>query len=95
MQQENKTMRILIAGFGGQGVLTEVYVDTDEETIDVVIINTYIADVSADYNDKKEYLSVGVKNYGANAPTKVYLDDVAGIEKYKKTMSSWFRSPTA
>ena len=71
-------------GASGKGVLTEVYVDTDEETIDVVIINTYIADVSADYNDKKEYLSVGVKNYGANAPTKVYLDDVAGIEKYKE-----------
>ena len=66
------------------GVLTEVYVDTDEETIVVVTIHTYIADVSADYNDKKEYLSVGVKNYGANAPTKVYLDDVAGIEKYKE-----------
>ena len=71
-------------GASGKGVLTEVYVDTDEETIDVVIINTYIADVTADYNDKKEYLSVGVKNYGANAPTKVYLDDVAGIEKYKE-----------
>ena len=71
-------------GASGKGVLTEVYVDTDEETIDVVIINTYIADVPADYNDKKEYLSVGVKNYGANAPTKVYLDDVAGIEKYKE-----------
>ena len=71
-------------GASSKGVLTEVYVDTDEETIDVVIINTYIADVSADYNDKKEYLSVGVKNYGANAPTKVYLDDVAGIEKYKE-----------
>ena len=66
------------------GVLTEVYVDTDEETIVVVTIHTYIADVSADYNDKKEYLSVDVKNYGANAPTKVYLDDVAGIEKYKE-----------
>ena len=70
-------------GASGKGVLTEVYVDTDEETIDVVIINTYIADVTADYNDKKEYLSVEVKQY-TGAPTKVYLDDVAGIEKYKE-----------
>ena len=70
-------------GASGKGVLIEVYVDTDEETIDVVIINTYIADVTADYNDKKEYLSVEVKQY-TGAPTKVYLDDVAGIEKYKE-----------
>ena len=65
----------------GKGVLTEVYVDTDEETLTVVTINTYLAKVTADYNSKKEYVSVDVKGSKVD---KIYLDDVAGIVDLKE-----------
>ena len=65
----------------GKGVLNEVYVDTDEETLTVVTINTYLAKVTADYNSKKEYVSVDVKGSKVD---KIYLDDVAGIVDLKE-----------
>ena len=44
----------------GKGVLTEIYVDTDAEETTVVVINTYLAEVSADYNTKTEDVRLDV-----------------------------------
>ncbi len=51
----------------GDGVVTEVYLDTDKELITIVSINTYLAQATADYNESKEY-----------APLNVYLSDANG-----------------
>ena len=47
-------------GDTGNGVLTEVYVDTDARTVDIAIINTYLAIADSDYNEKRDELSLDV-----------------------------------
>ncbi len=80
----------------GKGVLTEIYVDTDAEETTVVVINTYLAEVSADYNTKTEDVRLdvytGVKKAAAagqtpttiSAPYTVESEDVDGLEKLKE-----------
>ncbi|MCI7735109.1 MAG: S-layer homology domain-containing protein, partial [Dysosmobacter sp.] len=48
------------------GVLTQVFVDLDNEAIYVVSINTYLAFATADYNTSKETLSIEVHSYDFN-----------------------------
>ena len=50
------------AGVGktGNGVLTEVYVDTDEKQVDIAIINTYLAIATDDYNESQDEVSLDV-----------------------------------
>ena len=81
----------------GNGVLTEVYVDTDAEELTIVEIHTYLAQANADYNSKTEKLSLtvftGVNTKGmdtANAePTEttitrtVTLEDFPQIAEYE------------
>ena len=80
----------------GKGVLTEIYVDTDAEETTVVVINTYLAEVAADYNTKTEDVRLDVYT-GAKAATKagdtpttistpktVESEDVDGLEKLKE-----------
>ena len=45
-------------GETGNGVLTEVYVDIDQHTIDIAIINTYLAKADKDYDEKKDELDI-------------------------------------
>ena len=52
----------------GNGVLTEVYLDTEAKEITIVSVNTYLAKATADYNESKEY-----------APLNVYVKDADGI----------------
>ena len=47
-------------GDTGNGTLTEVYVDIDKHTIDIAIINTYLAKADGDYDEKKEELDIKV-----------------------------------
>ena len=80
----------------GNGVLTEIYVDTDAEETTVVVINTYLAEVSADYNTKTEDVRLdvytGVKKADAkdktpttiSVPYTVESEDVDGLEKLKE-----------
>ena len=42
---------------GGKGSLVEVYVD-DDNNVTIVIVNTYLVKATADYNEKKETLSI-------------------------------------
>ena len=65
----------------GKGVLTQVFVNDTDEVITIVVIHTYLAKAIADYNDKKEYLSVEV--YGGPTDTKVLLEDAESITDVK------------
>ncbi len=47
----------------GNGALTQAFVDVDDETVVVTVVNTYLAQANADYNEKKDTVSL-----------KVYLD---------------------
>ena len=80
----------------GKGVLTEIYVDTDAEETTVVVINTYLAEVAADYNTKTEDVRLNVYT-GVKAAAKkdetpttisttytVESEDVDGLEKLKE-----------
>jgi hypothetical protein len=41
-------------GKTGKGVLTQVYVDTENEVVYISVINTYLAKAAADYSEKKD-----------------------------------------
>ena len=74
----------------GNGVLTEVYVDTAAEETTFVVINTYLAFATADYNTANDYLPVNVYSYnqatkaldvGAEYAVRLYQDDF-DVEDY-------------
>ena len=72
-------------GATGDGVVTKVYLNTDEDLITVVSINTYLAKATADYNEKKEYAPLTV--YVANATGtnfNVDVEDVASVADVKE-----------
>ena len=70
----------------GKGVLTQVFVDDDAKEITIVSINTFAAKVTADYNSKKETLSIdiqdGTPGYSYTSQT-LSSDDFDGLDKYK------------
>ena len=69
-------------GETGNGVLTQVFVDNDEEELTITEINTYLAETD-DYNEKKETLSFN-DIYGYTPSVKdVELDDISTIKDYK------------
>ena len=69
----------------GDGVLTEVYLDTDKELITVVSVNSYLAQATADYNESKEYAPLNVYLTDANGRTfNVDVEDVANIVDAKE-----------
>ena len=55
----NRNNKATVGGTGN-GVLTQVFVDTNKHEIDIAIINTYLAKASADYDTRKEILSLDV-----------------------------------
>ncbi len=63
-------------GKTGNGVLTQVFVDTNAKRVDISIINTYLAIASNDYNEKQDELSLDV----------YAVDKVSG--EYVKTLTS-------
>ena len=74
----------------GNGVLTEVYVDTAAEETTFVVINTYLAFATADYNTANDYLPVNVYSYNqatkaldvdAEYSVRLYQDDF-DVEDY-------------
>ncbi len=79
----------------GKGFLTEIYVDTDAEETTIVVINTYLAEVVADYNTKTEDVRLNVyigvnrlpqqtKLPPPSASYTVESEDVDGLEKLKE-----------
>ena len=80
-------------GTTGNGVLTEVFVDTDAEELIITEIHTYLAKVNADYNTRTERLSLTVYyDVDDSTPTKPTEDtlvrSVSGedfaVEDYQK-----------
>ncbi|MBC5746466.1 S-layer homology domain-containing protein [Dysosmobacter sp. NSJ-60] len=51
----------------GDGVMTEVYLDSDDGMITIVSVNSYLAKATSDYSESKEY-----------APLNVYVKDADG-----------------
>ena len=73
MTQINRNNKATL-GETGNGVLTEVFVDNEAETVVISIINTYLAKATADYSEKKDEVSFNV--YGITEPyTDVYVKD--------------------
>ena len=82
----------------GNGVLTQVFVDTDKDLVTVAVINTYLAKATADYSTKNDKVTLNV--YGIKKATgseefvknvdnekvsfPVYGEDVAAAEDLKK-----------
>ena len=63
----------------GTGVLTEVYMDTDKEVITIVAIDTFLAQATADYNEKKEYAPLTAYITEDGVPYTVDVNDVAAV----------------
>ena len=55
----------------GNGALTQIFVDSDAETVVVTVINTYLADAETDYNTKKDEVSFDIHGLG-------YIREVSG-----------------
>ena len=73
----------------GKGVLTQIFVDYDAETVLVVTINTYLAQATADYNAKTEKLPIVVYVGADKATTKTEsyrldVEDFAAIADLKE-----------
>ena len=72
-------------GSTGNGVVTKVYLDTDNDVITFVSINTWLAKATADYSESKEYapLSVytGVKTTKSYNVDKVDVSNVVDVKK--------------
>ena len=69
----------------GKGVLTQVFVNDTDETITIVVIHTYLAKATADYNSKKEYLSVEVyEKKNTIKDNSIALEDAANIVDVKE-----------
>ena len=70
--------------YTGNGALTEVYLDDDNDRVTIATINTYLAQAGADYSEGKEYapleVFMGLKNSKVVPYTyNVDVDDVAEI----------------
>ena len=68
----------------GNGVLTQVFVDHDKKEIIITSIHTYLAQATADYNAKKGTLSLNVFKTSGGVAKTVDVEEVPGIENYKK-----------
>ena len=72
----------------GNGALTEVYLDDDNDEVTIATINTYLAQATGDYSDDKEYAplevywDMKVNDGHKDVSAKVYnvdVDDVAAV----------------
>ena len=71
-------------GGTGNGVLTQVFVDNDEDVVTIAIINTYLAIASDDYNEKRDEASFDV--YGIDKTSNVYYKELTNHQEDKEPM---------
>ena len=66
----------------GNGVLTEVFVNSDDEEVTIVEIHSYLAKVNADYNEKTDKVSLtiytGVNKTGSTPTETTLVRSVSG-----------------
>ena len=72
-------------GGTGNGVLTQVFVDNDEDVVTIAIINTYLAIASDDYNEKKDEAAFDVYGIDKNS-SNIFFKDVVNGQEDKETM---------
>ena len=79
----------------GNGALTQVFVNNDKEEVIVTVVNTYLAQAVADYNEKKD--SVSFEIFGLNTTKAVSGEDfdVADIEKDDFVLVTYSKSEKA
>ena len=69
-------------GTTGNGVLTEVFVNSDDEEVTIVEIHSYLAKVNADYNEKTDKVSLtiytGVNKTGSTPTETTLVRSVSG-----------------
>ena len=66
----------------GNGALTQVFVDTDNEIVTATIINTYLAQATSDYNEKKDTVNFEVYGLSGEKGTVSGEDfDIVDVEK--------------
>ena len=68
----------------GNGVLTQVFVDNEEEEITITSINTFLAEATADYNDKKGTLSLDIFQSDYASVNETLSSDDFDIAGYKE-----------
>ncbi len=73
-------------GGTGNGVLTEVYVDNTARTVDIAVINTYLAIAENDYNEKKDEVSLKVYNLSKNS--SLYSKDTDGTKDAETSLKA-------
>ena len=62
-------------GETGNGVLTEVFMDTDAKEISVVVINTYLAIAEDDYDEKRDEVTFEVWGIDETSTKDAYVKD--------------------
>ena len=78
----------------GNGVVTEVYLDTDQDIITFVSVNTYLAKASSDYSESREYAALNVyvsdstgRNYNVDVEQVPAVADVTADTFYQVNIS--------
>ena len=84
------------AGVSGNGVLTEVYMNDDND-VTIVMINTYLVQATADYNKTKEEVNVNFVDNGSTNPgldTSISQDDfdVSGVKEDDYLLVTWSKA---
>ena len=59
----------------GNGALTQVFVDNDDELVTITTINTYLAQADADYNEKRDELTLNIFTDNTCEPV-IKADDI-------------------
>ena len=70
------------AGISGKGVVTEVYVDDDNDIVTLVFINTYVMQADADYDEDRGDLSVTALTAPAAFTVNALEDDEFDVADY-------------
>ena len=83
-------------GQSGNGVLTEVFMD-DDNNVTITMVNTYLVQATADYNSTREEITVEPKTSDASGLTLPALDttisqddfDVSGVKADDYLLVTW------
>ena len=65
----------------GRGVVTEVYMD-DENNVTIVIINTYLAMATNDYDEDEESLDIEVYGWDGSSIDEIYEEDGHALDSF-------------
>ena len=71
--------------YTGNGVLTQVFVDNDDEEIVITSVNTYLAQATSNYSSSKETVTLKVFETNSTGSSQIVdVDDVPEVETVEK-----------